>query len=96
MLTHQDACRPGVIEVDVREQEVPEVAELDRVRNWLDEVGPLARDESPDEVARMVEERMRSASDEEAGDRLVQAAPPDQMHLGLARYWRKKAEREAA
>jgi glyoxylase-like metal-dependent hydrolase (beta-lactamase superfamily II) len=71
-------------------------AQLDRVRTWLDEVGPLARDESTEEFARRVEERMRSATSDEAGDRLVQAAPPNQMHLGLARYWRKKAEREAA
>jgi glyoxylase-like metal-dependent hydrolase (beta-lactamase superfamily II) len=71
-------------------------AQLDRVRTWLDEVGPLARDESTEEFARRVEERMRSATSDEAGDRLVQAAPPDQMHLGLARYWRKKAERGAA
>jgi glyoxylase-like metal-dependent hydrolase (beta-lactamase superfamily II) len=71
-------------------------AQLDRVRTWLDEVGPLARDESTEEFARRVEERMRSATSDEAGDRLVQAAPPDQMHLGLARYWRKKAERETA
>jgi glyoxylase-like metal-dependent hydrolase (beta-lactamase superfamily II) len=71
-------------------------AQLDRVRTWLDEVGPLARDESTEEFARRVEERMRSATSDEAGDRLVQAAPPEQMHLGLARYWRKKAEREAA
>jgi glyoxylase-like metal-dependent hydrolase (beta-lactamase superfamily II) len=71
-------------------------AQLDRVRTWLDEIGPLARDESTEEFARRVEERMRSATSDEAGDRLVQAAPPEQMHLGLARYWRKKAEREAA
>jgi glyoxylase-like metal-dependent hydrolase (beta-lactamase superfamily II) len=70
-------------------------AQLDRVRAWLDEVGPLARDETTEEFARRVEDRMRSATSDEAGDRLVQAAPPEQMHLGLARYWRKKAERDA-
>ena len=76
---------------------VDDVSEqLDRVRAWLDEMGPLARDASPDDFARIVEERMRAASDDAAGDRLVQAAPPEQMHLGLSRYWRKKAEREAA
>jgi glyoxylase-like metal-dependent hydrolase (beta-lactamase superfamily II) len=74
---------------DVNEQ-------LDRVRAWLDEMGTLARDASAEDFARLVEERMRSATDEVAGDRLVQAAPPEQMHLGLSRYWRKKAEREAA
>jgi glyoxylase-like metal-dependent hydrolase (beta-lactamase superfamily II) len=76
---------------------VDDVSEqLDRVRAWLDEMGQLARDASPDDFARAVEERMRAGTDEAGGDRLVQAAPPEQMHLGLSRYWRKKAEREAA
>jgi glyoxylase-like metal-dependent hydrolase (beta-lactamase superfamily II) len=70
--------------------------QLDKVRAWLDEFGPLARDLSTEEFAARVEERMRSLTSDEAGDRLVQAAPPEQLHLGLARYWRKKAEREAA
>jgi glyoxylase-like metal-dependent hydrolase (beta-lactamase superfamily II) len=69
--------------------------QLDHVRGWLDEFGPLARDLSTEEFAARVEERMRSSTSDEAGDRLVQAAPPDQLHLGLARYWKKKAEREA-
>ena len=70
--------------------------QLDKVRGWLDEFGPLARDLGTEEFAARVEERMRSSTSDEAGDRLVQAAPPEQLHLGLARYWRKKAEREAA
>jgi glyoxylase-like metal-dependent hydrolase (beta-lactamase superfamily II) len=70
--------------------------QLDKVRAWLDEFGPLARDLSTEEFAARVEERMRAETSDEAGDRLVQAAPPEQLHLGLARYWRKKAEREAA
>jgi hypothetical protein len=70
--------------------------QLDQVRAWLDEFGPLARDLSTEEFAARVEQRMRAETSDEAGDRLVQAAPPEQLHLGLARYWRKKAEREAA
>jgi glyoxylase-like metal-dependent hydrolase (beta-lactamase superfamily II) len=70
--------------------------QLDKTRAWLEEWGPLARDLSTDEFAARVEARMREATDDAAGDRLVQAAPPEQLHLGLARYWRKKAEREAA
>ena len=70
--------------------------QLDKTRAWLDEFGALARDLSTEEFAARVEERMRSSTSDEAGDRLVQAAPPEQLHLGLARYWRKKAEREAA
>jgi glyoxylase-like metal-dependent hydrolase (beta-lactamase superfamily II) len=78
----------GYVE-DVSEQ-------LDRVRAWLEEWGPLARELSPEKFAARVERTMRDAAGDDAGDRLVQAAPPEQMHLGLARYWRKKAEREAA
>jgi glyoxylase-like metal-dependent hydrolase (beta-lactamase superfamily II) len=70
--------------------------QLDKTRAWLDEFGPLARDLSTEEFAARVEERMRASTSDEAGDRLVQAAPPEQLHLGLARYWRKKAEREGA
>ncbi|MEA2409508.1 MAG: hypothetical protein QOC77_69 [Thermoleophilaceae bacterium] len=70
--------------------------QLGKTRAWLDEWAPLARDLDTDEFAARVERAMREATDDEAGDRLVQAAPPDQLHLGLARYWRKKAEREAA
>ena len=70
--------------------------QLDQVRAWLDEFGALARDSSTEEFAERVEARMRAETNDEAADRLVQAAPPDQLHLGLARYWRKKAEREAA
>jgi hypothetical protein len=36
------------------------------------------------------------AKGDEIGTRLVQAAPPDQLWLGLDRYWRKRAEREEA
>jgi glyoxylase-like metal-dependent hydrolase (beta-lactamase superfamily II) len=67
-----------------------------KVRAWLDEWGTLARDLTTEEFAARVEARMRDATGEEGGDRLVQAAPPEQLHLGLARYWKKKAERDEA
>ena len=39
----------------------------------------------------------RHMADEVGGDeRLTQAAPPDQLWLGLERYWNKRREREAA
>jgi glyoxylase-like metal-dependent hydrolase (beta-lactamase superfamily II) len=69
--------------------------QLDKTRAWLAEFGPLARDLSTEDFAARVEERMRAETNDEAGDRLVQAAPPEQLHLGLARYWKKRAEREA-
>lgn len=70
--------------------------QLAKTRDWLDEWGPLARDLSTEEFASRVAARMREATDEQAGERLIQAAPPEQLHLGLARYWKKKAERDEA
>jgi glyoxylase-like metal-dependent hydrolase (beta-lactamase superfamily II) len=37
-----------------------------------------------------------AAGDEGVKERYVQAAPPDQLWLGLERYWTKRREREAA
>jgi glyoxylase-like metal-dependent hydrolase (beta-lactamase superfamily II) len=70
-------------------------AQIERVRAWLSDWGPKARDLEKDEFVRQVAARMHEAGDE-IGDRLEQAAPPDQLWLGLDRYWRKRAEREAA
>jgi glyoxylase-like metal-dependent hydrolase (beta-lactamase superfamily II) len=70
--------------------------QLDRVRGWLSEWGPLARDLSTEEFARRLTAAMFESGGEEVGERLVQAAPPDQQHMGLARYWRKRTEREGA
>jgi glyoxylase-like metal-dependent hydrolase (beta-lactamase superfamily II) len=69
--------------------------QIERVREWLADWGPKARDLEKDEWVAQVTERMHEAG-EEIGTRLVQAAPPDQLWLGLDRYWRKRAEREAA
>jgi glyoxylase-like metal-dependent hydrolase (beta-lactamase superfamily II) len=68
--------------------------QIARVRRWLDEWAPLARDLSTEEFSARVRSRMADEGGEELVSRLVQAAPPDQLHLGLARYWRKRAERE--
>jgi glyoxylase-like metal-dependent hydrolase (beta-lactamase superfamily II) len=70
--------------------------QLGRTRAWLDEWGPLARDLPEEEFVRRVEALVRSEIGDEAGDRFLQAAPLDHSYMGLARYWRKRAEREAA
>jgi glyoxylase-like metal-dependent hydrolase (beta-lactamase superfamily II) len=76
--------------------EVDAVGEqIDSVRRWLAEWGPKARDLEKEEWVRQVAERMHGAGDE-IGLRLEQAAPPEQLWLGLDRYWRKRAERAAA
>jgi glyoxylase-like metal-dependent hydrolase (beta-lactamase superfamily II) len=69
-------------------------AQLDKVRGWLAEWGPLGRDLDTEEFAERLKQAMYEHGGDEAGERLVQAAPPEQQHLGLARYWRKRAERE--
>jgi glyoxylase-like metal-dependent hydrolase (beta-lactamase superfamily II) len=69
---------------------------LDRTRSWLDHWGPRARELSEEEFVEQVEALARSEMGDEAGDRFVQAAPLDHSYLGLARYWRKRSEREAA
>jgi glyoxylase-like metal-dependent hydrolase (beta-lactamase superfamily II) len=68
--------------------------QIAKTRAWLEEWGALARELSTEEFAARVEQRMRAEAGDELVERLVQAAPPDQLHLGLARYWRKRAERE--
>lgn len=50
------------------------------------------REEFAAHLAREVEE----AGDDEVSQRYTQAAPPDQLWLGLERYWVKRREREAA
>jgi glyoxylase-like metal-dependent hydrolase (beta-lactamase superfamily II) len=67
--------------------------QIERVREWLSSMAPRAR-EGREPFIDAVKERMY-AEGEEFGVRLEQAAPPEQLWLGLDRYWRKRAEREA-
>lgn len=67
--------------------------QIERVRAWLSGWGAKARELSKEEWCRHVVERMHEPGDD-IGVRLEQAAPPDQLWLGLDRYWRKRAERE--
>jgi glyoxylase-like metal-dependent hydrolase (beta-lactamase superfamily II) len=69
--------------------------QLDKTRAWLDEWGPRARDLSAEEFVTQVEALVRAEIGDVSGDRFVQAAPLDHSYMGLARYWKKRAEREA-
>jgi hypothetical protein len=82
-LTHFGRCE------DVGEQ-------LERVRRHLAEWGPLARELEREGFVRRLGERVAESADDETRSRYEQAAPADQMYLGLERYWRKRAERETA
>jgi len=66
-------------------------AQLTRVRESLRAEAEMARDLSAEEFAVFSEAQTRAALDPSTADALVQAAPPDQLGLGLRRYWDKKA-----
>jgi glyoxylase-like metal-dependent hydrolase (beta-lactamase superfamily II) len=73
-----------------------DVAEhLDKLRRWLSAWSEKARDLSSEEFQENVAARLSGTTDDETVKRYLQAAPPDQLYLGLERYWRKRAEREA-
>ena len=64
--------------------------QLTRVRESLRTEAEMARDLSAEEFAAWSESQTRAALDPATADALVQAAPPDQLGLGLRRYWDKK------
>jgi glyoxylase-like metal-dependent hydrolase (beta-lactamase superfamily II) len=66
------------------------------VRERLREEAQLARDLSEAEYERRHRERVQAAVDPETAVELIQAVPPQYQWRGLDRYWRKRAEREAA
>jgi glyoxylase-like metal-dependent hydrolase (beta-lactamase superfamily II) len=66
--------------------------QIEQVRRWLSDWGERARDLSKEDWMASMRETIRAEGDEVA-ERLEQAAPPDQLWLGLDRYWRKKAQR---
>jgi glyoxylase-like metal-dependent hydrolase (beta-lactamase superfamily II) len=70
-------------------------AQLDAVRASLHELAALARDAGADAVTAAVRERAAAAGDEVVRKAFAAAVPPEHIHQGLERYWRKRAEREA-
>jgi glyoxylase-like metal-dependent hydrolase (beta-lactamase superfamily II) len=70
--------------------------QLHRARTSLLDNADLARGHGEEDFIRRIEESSRAETDEEAAERLEQAAPAIQLYQGLERYWRKRAEREAA
>jgi hypothetical protein len=72
-------------------------AQLEATRTSLRDLAGLARDSNAD----VMENAVRGAIEREAdGPATVQAyeaaVPPSHLYMGLERYWRKRAEREAA
>ena len=70
--------------------------QLDAVRASLRELAALARGADETAVTAAVEERIGAAGDRAVSAAYAAAVPPEHIHQGLARYWRKRDEREAA
>ena len=70
-------------------------AHLDRLEAWLKEAAEVSERGDEGEFGRWLAERF-DAEGPEVAERLRQAMPPDQLWLGLERYWRKRREAEAA
>jgi glyoxylase-like metal-dependent hydrolase (beta-lactamase superfamily II) len=64
------------------------------VRESLERHAALAHGSDEGAFVSALVEDLRAHVDAEIGERLTQAAPPDQLWLGLERYWRKREERE--
>lgn len=77
-----------------RFDDVPE--HLGRMREALAERSERSRSLDAEAFAEWSEAQTRAAVDADTAASLLQAAPPDQLGLGLARYWDKRREREAA
>jgi glyoxylase-like metal-dependent hydrolase (beta-lactamase superfamily II) len=65
--------------------------QLHRVRRALVETADAAREGDEEQFIRKLDADARAHADPDAVERLFQAAPPEQMFLGLERYWRQKA-----
>jgi glyoxylase-like metal-dependent hydrolase (beta-lactamase superfamily II) len=70
--------------------------QLHRVRTSLVEHADMARRGGEEDFVRALDRELRDATDADAVERFVQAAPPEQMFQGLERYWRKRAEAAVA
>jgi len=68
--------------------------QLHRVRTSLLGNADAVRAEGEEEFVRRIDGELAEATDPDTAERFIQAAPPDQPYKGLARYWRKRAERE--
>ena len=69
---------------------------VDQMRGRLAAWGEVAKTADLERFVQVAEAEVRASTpDEETAQCYFQAAPPDQLYLGLDRYWSKKAEREA-
>jgi glyoxylase-like metal-dependent hydrolase (beta-lactamase superfamily II) len=69
--------------------------QLDVMRDTLRRFAELAAESDEERFVAELEATLRENADPETATAFIQAAPPDQLYLGLTRYWSKKAEKEA-
>jgi glyoxylase-like metal-dependent hydrolase (beta-lactamase superfamily II) len=73
------------------------IQHLEEVRRRLREEADLAHQMPGEDYERRHRKRVAAASEStEAAEELIQCVPPQYQWRGLDRYWRKRAEREAA
>jgi glyoxylase-like metal-dependent hydrolase (beta-lactamase superfamily II) len=73
--------------------QVTDVAEhLHRIRCALTSAADSARLDGEERFIAQLEQGLLDATDPATVEAFEQAAPPDQLYQGLARYWRKKSE----
>jgi len=70
--------------------------QLERIAQALERFAGMVRESSHDYFVAAVRNEVRDATDAETAAALEQAAPFDHIYLGIERYWRKRAERDAA
>ena len=70
--------------------------QLEAVRASLHELAQLTRNAGPSTVTAAVRDRVDTTGDRFLRAAYAAAVPPEHIYQGLERYWRKRAEREAA
>jgi glyoxylase-like metal-dependent hydrolase (beta-lactamase superfamily II) len=69
--------------------------QFDTMRHALRTWAQLAAESGQEKFVAELQGAVRENADPDTAAAFFQAAPPDQLYLGLARYWAKKAEKEA-
>jgi glyoxylase-like metal-dependent hydrolase (beta-lactamase superfamily II) len=68
-------------------------AQLDELGRRMDDRAARAREQNRDEFIAAIGEEVAGGAAPEIRPNYAQAAAPEQMHAGLERFWRKRAER---